>query len=188
LFHLVFEFAVHQALQSKRVRVCPRTPRWTHKGGILAAALELKVPPIVLGPAAALMMWPVSVMTPHVAIPVWIRVAIAMALSALAVLLVVLAYAAFGREHVAKNSAHPEQTVALVTSGVFAHTRNPMYLSLLLMLLALALVLSSPLALVLVVGFVLFVHRFQIVPEERALRERFGSRYTDYLSRVRRWV
>jgi protein-S-isoprenylcysteine O-methyltransferase Ste14 len=151
-------------------------------------ALELKVPPIVLGPVAALVMWPVSAVAPHATAPMWIRVAIAAALCVPAVLLVAFAYAAFGREHVAKDSTHPEQTAALVTSGVFAHTRNPMYLSQLLVLLALAVVLSSPLALVLAVGFALYVRRFQIMPEERALRERFGSEYEDYLHRVRRWV
>jgi protein-S-isoprenylcysteine O-methyltransferase Ste14 len=156
--------------------------------GIVVAALELRVPPIVLGPFAALLMWPTSVITPHVPIPVWVRITIAVALSVPAVLLVVLAYAAFGREHVAKDSKHPEQTKSLVTTGVFAHTRNPMYLSLLLVLLALAIVLSSPVALILVAGFVLYVHRFQVVPEERALHDTFGSEYDEYLSRVRRWA
>jgi protein-S-isoprenylcysteine O-methyltransferase Ste14 len=152
------------------------------------AILELKVPPIVLGPVVALMMWPVSVLAPHVAIPVWARIAAAVLVCLPAVLLVVFAYAAFGREHVAKDSKHPEQTMTLITSGVFARTRNPMYMSLLLMLLALAIVLSSPLALVLVVGFALYVRRYQIVPEERALLERFGPEYEDYVSRVRRWA
>jgi protein-S-isoprenylcysteine O-methyltransferase Ste14 len=152
------------------------------------AALELKVPPILLGPVAALLMWPVSVLTPRLSISPAIRILCAVMLCLPAVLLVVLAYVAFGRERTSPDARVPEKTSALVTSGAFAYTRNPMYLSLLLMLLAVAVGLSSPVALLLALGFALYIDRFQIVPEERALRGKFGSQYEEYLSRVRRWA
>lgn len=152
------------------------------------SALELKVPPIVLGPVAALGMWPVSALTPHVAIPAWVRLAVASAFVVPALLLVVLASTAFGRNQIDKDSRHPEHTRALVVSGVFALTRHPMYLGLALLLCALAVGLASPLAFLVVFGFALFVHRFQVVPEERALREKFGLAYEDYASRVRGWI
>jgi len=40
----------------------------------------------------------------------------------------------------------------------------------------------------LVVPFMVFLSRFQIVPEERALRARFGAEFEGYCSRVRRWL
>jgi protein-S-isoprenylcysteine O-methyltransferase Ste14 len=133
-------------------------------------------------------MWPVSAATPHVAIPLWVRVVAVTLLALPAVLLVAFAYAMFSRDQVDKDSQHPERTRVLVTSGVFTHTRNPMYLSLVLVLCAVAVGLASPTALLVALVFFLFVRRFQVVPEERALREKFGSAYEDYSARVRRWV
>jgi protein-S-isoprenylcysteine O-methyltransferase Ste14 len=77
---------------------------------------------------------------------------------------------------------------ALVTGGVYRLTRNPMYLGLLLDLLAWAVFLWAPLALAVLPIFVLYIHRFQIVSEERALSSLFGSEYADYKQLVRRWL
>jgi protein-S-isoprenylcysteine O-methyltransferase Ste14 len=63
-----------------------------------------------------------------------------------------------------------------------------MYLGLLLLLLAWAVFLSNPLALLLVPVFVLYITRFQINPEERALSSLFGGEYAAYRERVRRWL
>jgi protein-S-isoprenylcysteine O-methyltransferase Ste14 len=63
-----------------------------------------------------------------------------------------------------------------------------MYLSLLLMLIAWAIFLSSAWALVGPVAFVLYINRFQIKPEERVLAAMFGDAYAEYKGRVRRWL
>jgi len=56
------------------------------------------------------------------------------------------------------------------------------------MLLAWAIFLSSAWALVGPVAFVLYINRFQIKPEERALAAMFGTEYAEYKGRVRRWL
>ena len=76
----------------------------------------------------------------------------------------------------------------LLTSGPYAFTRNPMYLGLLLVLLGWAAYLSNALACVFLPAFVLYMNRFQIGPEERALAALFGQAFLDYKNRVRRWV
>ena len=81
-----------------------------------------------------------------------------------------------------------QQTVALVTEGVYRYTRNPMYLGMLCFLLAWALWLSTPLALLGLALYVGYLNRFQIGPEERVLEERFGTRFTSYCATVRRWL
>jgi protein-S-isoprenylcysteine O-methyltransferase Ste14 len=63
-----------------------------------------------------------------------------------------------------------------------------MYLSLALMLLAWASQLGSPWALGGPLLFVWYVGRFQIGPEERALRIKFGNEFDMYARRVRRWL
>jgi protein-S-isoprenylcysteine O-methyltransferase Ste14 len=63
-----------------------------------------------------------------------------------------------------------------------------MYLGFLLILLAWAAALSSVLALLWLPPFVLYMNRFQIVPEERALASRFAQDYAEYRAKVRRWL
>ncbi|WP_019934259.1 methyltransferase family protein [Oceanimonas smirnovii] len=82
----------------------------------------------------------------------------------------------------------PERASSLVTTGVFAYSRNPIYLGDALLLLAWALWLQSWPALAGPVLFVAYMNRVQIAAEERALALRFGKAYTDYCNRVRRWL
>ncbi len=86
------------------------------------------------------------------------------------------------------NPTKPSATSSLVTGGVFRLTRNPMYLSLLLYLLAWAAYLSNWLAALLVPLFVVYITELQIKPEERALSALFGAEYASYKARVRRWL
>lgn len=91
----------------------------------------------------------------------------------------------------ARTTVHPhcpEKTACLVAYGVFRLSRNPMYLSLLLVLLAWLLYLGHLLAPVWLAGFVIYITRFQIMPEERVLRELFGEEYAVYCRATRRWL
>ncbi len=86
------------------------------------------------------------------------------------------------------DPTRPSATSALVVEGPFRATRNPMYVGFVLMLLAWAAFLRSPWALTGPVFFVVYLTRFQIEPEERALRAKFGNSFEDYAARVRRWL
>jgi len=77
---------------------------------------------------------------------------------------------------------------ALVTSAAYHHTRNPMYLGLVAFLLAWAVYLAVPWTLIGPLAFVLFITRFQIIPEERVLLQKFGDAYKAYQRQVRRWI
>ena len=63
-----------------------------------------------------------------------------------------------------------------------------MYLGFLLALTGWAVFLSHALAFALLPAFVLYMNRFQILPEERALASKFGHQFTDYSHSVRRWL
>jgi len=82
----------------------------------------------------------------------------------------------------------PESSSALVDTGIFSKSRNPMYLGVLLILTGWAIYLGQPITLAGLVIFVLYITRFQIVPEERVLMKTFGRDFTDYKGRVRRWI
>lgn len=77
---------------------------------------------------------------------------------------------------------------ALVTSGPYRLTRNPMYLGFVFLYLGLALWLGVLWALVLLPVAVAVVDRMVIAPEERYLERAFGEEYRRYRARVRRWL
>ena len=94
----------------------------------------------------------------------------------------------FRRNKTTINPVDLESASALVTSGVFRFSRNPMYVGFTAMLVGWAVCLAAPWALVGPVAFVLFTNRFQIIPEERVMRDKFGQAYDDYQAQVRRWI
>jgi protein-S-isoprenylcysteine O-methyltransferase Ste14 len=99
-----------------------------------------------------------------------------------------LAMLSFWKVHTTVNPMKPSSTSSLVTSGIYHFTRNPMYLGLLFILIGWALYLANVLAFLFLPAFILYMNRFQIEPEERALTALFGQEFFEYASRVRRWL
>lgn len=83
---------------------------------------------------------------------------------------------------------HPEYTNRLITNGIFAYTRNPMYLALLLALIAFSFFWQADFPYISSVIFIMLTTYLQILPEEEKLREKFGQDYVDYCKRVPRWL
>jgi protein-S-isoprenylcysteine O-methyltransferase Ste14 len=79
-------------------------------------------------------------------------------------------------------------SAALVTSGPYRYSRNPMYVGLALLYLGLATLFAVVWAVFLIVPLILYTQRGVIIPEERYLRQAFGEAYRDYCARVRRWL
>ena len=77
---------------------------------------------------------------------------------------------------------------ALVTDGIYQHTRNPMYLGMVLIYGGVALAQESLTSLILLVPLCLLIDRLIIAREERYLSRRFGAEYDVYRSHVRRWI
>jgi len=151
-------------------------------------SLELKVPPPAIAVLVAAAMWALSRVTPSVQIPSGIRVFLALAIAMVAIGFSVAGVISFRRAKTTLDPTKPQSASSLVSSGIYAVTRNPMYVGLLLVLIALAIFLSSPWTLVGPAAYFLYIGRFQIAPEERALTALFGTEYTEYLSKVRRWL
>lgn len=99
-----------------------------------------------------------------------------------------IALSLFARARTTVNPLKPAESSALVTRGIYGWTRNPMYLGMLIVLLAWALLVGNWLAFLGLPLFMLYINRFQIAPEERVLRQRFGGQFDDYCGRVRRWL
>jgi protein-S-isoprenylcysteine O-methyltransferase Ste14 len=98
------------------------------------------------------------------------------------------AVASFARARTTINPLDPSRASTLVTGGIFRITRNPLCLSLLLLLIAYAVRLGSWAEWLGPVLFVAYVTRFQIIPEEEILARKFGAAFLAYKSRTRRWL
>jgi len=111
---------------------------------------------------------------------------VALALAALGLLLFAAAIWEMAR---ARTTVIPHrQASALVTSGIFRLSRNPIYLGDATFLLAAILWLDVPLALPLLPAFMLVIRQRFIRDEEARLRAAFGSAFDDWAARTRRWL
>lgn len=81
-----------------------------------------------------------------------------------------------------------QPATAIVSTGAYAFSRNPMYLAFMIGYVGLSLLADAPAMLLL--GFILFYFLDQrvIAPEEKYLAEKFGDTYINYKFRVRRWI
>lgn len=151
-------------------------------------SLELKVPPPVVAIALAAAMYGVSEALPGLDLRFPASRALAALLAAAGLAVMLSAAFLFLRHRTTIDPRKPERSSTLLTGGVYRWSRNPIYLADVLLLLAWATYLAHPLALALVPAFVAWMNAFQIAPEERILRERFGVAYEDYRRRVGRWL
>ncbi|MFT5708350.1 MAG: protein-S-isoprenylcysteine O-methyltransferase Ste14 [Oceanospirillaceae bacterium] len=91
--------------------------------------------------------------------------------------------------HFAKTSVEPwKPTLCIVDKGVFAYSRNPIYLSFVLVGISVAFYLNSLWVLISLMPATFFLLVFVISKEERYLLEKFGDEYTQYCNQVRRWL
>ena len=151
-------------------------------------SLELKVLPDFVVAILAAAMWGVSLFTPHIQLQPVARMLAAATIALVGAAFTIAGIVSFRRAKTTVSPLKPESASSLVSSGVYTITRNPMYVGLLSLLVAWAVFLSSPLALVGPLAFFLYLGRFPIAPEERALSNLFGSEYANYRARVRRWL
>jgi protein-S-isoprenylcysteine O-methyltransferase Ste14 len=75
----------------------------------------------------------------------------------------------------------------IVDTGIYAWTRNPMYLGHLIFMTGLATSLLSIPALALLIFHFYWFHQ-RVLEDEQRLLERFGPAYSDYMQRVKRWL
>ncbi len=150
--------------------------------------LRLKIPPPLVALVAAAAIWALSRAFPGLHFDLRGRPAIASVLAGLGIAVSAAGIGRFFQVRTTIRPEHPENTTSLVTTGVYRVTRNPMYLGLVLMLSAWAVMKSNAAGFVVIPLFVLFLQEFQIVPEEDALSSKFGNDYAEYRRRVRRWL
>ena len=156
--------------------------------GIIVQTLELKIPPVILVLVTASLMWTLAVAVPSLGFTLLASLLAALVFAAIGVAFALLGVLEFRSAGTTVDPRVPDQSVSLVVRGVYRISRNPMYVGFLLVLIAWGIFLSNLASLALLPVFVVYMNRFQIVPEERHMREKFGEAYRQYEAEVRRWV
>ncbi len=151
-------------------------------------ALELKIPPPVVLLLSALAMWLVARWLPQWSWPSAALTVLGGVLAVAGLALIVTAMRTFARSKTTINPLKPAESALIVSHGVFARTRNPMYVGLAMILTGGACYLGHVVAWLAVPLFVAYITRFQIIPEERILLGKFGAPFAQYRSQVRRWL
>ena len=150
--------------------------------------LELLIPPPLVMLLVGLLMWVLSKMFPGLTV-VWLQSAVAAAATVLLGIVISLTgIVTFKQAHTTIDPKQPAQTSTLISSGIYRYSRNPMYLGVLIVLLGWAIYLGNLVSILATAVFVAYITRFQIIPEERLLHEKFESEFQSYKNKVRRWL
>ncbi len=149
-----------------------------------------KIPPPIVAIVTAFLMWVISKLIPvglfdlPMGLQVWVSVFFAFT----GITLMLTGVFAFRKSKTTLNPFEPEQASSLILTGIYQKTRNPMYLGMLLILFGWAIFLGNAAAFLVLPVFIIFMNKFQILPEEKALQKLFGQEFSDYLLNVRRWI
>ena len=151
--------------------------------------LDLKVPPLLLVIIAGGLMHLSRQMLPLSRFNLWdISVAISGGVILLGVVIAILGVVEFRKANTTVDPRAPEKTSSLVVGGIYQISRNPMYLGFLFLLIGWGIYLEHALSFIFVLLFILYMNRFQIIPEERIMQSKYGLEYTAYKANVRRWL
>ncbi|MBI5839984.1 MAG: isoprenylcysteine carboxylmethyltransferase family protein [Chloroflexi bacterium] len=115
-----------------------------------------------------------------------ILIPVGIVLIIIGIALVVVARREFAHFRQPTDPGHP--TTQVVRTGVFAISRNPLYLGSVLVLLGIALALNMLWALVMLLLSMILCHYILIIPEEHYLAAKFGDEYKEYVASVHRWL
>ena len=148
--------------------------------------IENKIPPPVVALFFGAVMWFISLRSTD---PITtIRVFFILISWLVGTYFSVSAIFSFRRAKTTANPMKPELATSLVVSGIYRFSRNPMYVGVACILLAWSIYLGMAWTLLGVVGFIVYINYFQIIPEERAMLSLFGEEYIHYSRKVRRWL
>lgn len=149
--------------------------------------MHLKLPPALVTFITALLMYIVARFLPFGDFDFTARLYVIWVLLGVGFLIGLISLIQFFKSKTSIDPRDPKKASELVVGGLYKVSRNPMYLALLLVLVAWGLYVPNAFNFLLIIFFVAYMNRFQIIPEEKALKVKFGKKYEQYLVSVRRW-
>ena len=148
--------------------------------------METKIPPPIVTLVFGLSIYFTKEIFPMVELPYFSYLGILLLLLGLFIL--ISAVRLFRKGKTTVNPISPKQATKLVTDGIFNYSRNPMYLGMAFVLASMGVFLNPLGGIVFTSIFCAYITKFQIIPEERAMRDLFSSDYDKYIKSTRRWL
>ena len=102
-------------------------------------------------------------------------------------LILISAVSSFKKQQTTVNPIAIEKASSLVVTGIFKYSRNPMYLGMVFILIATALQFNPVGGIIFIILFVIFITKFQIIPEENIMNKLFADSFIEYKKNTRRW-
>ena len=106
----------------------------------------------------------------------------------LGLIIFISAVRSFRKQKTTVNPLKPKQASSLVTSGIFRFSRNPMYLGMLIILLSISFKFNLLGGIIISLFIFYFYYKISNFPEEEAMNELFGDKFTQYSNTTRRWI
>ncbi|MBL4630906.1 MAG: isoprenylcysteine carboxylmethyltransferase family protein [Paraglaciecola sp.] len=147
--------------------------------------LELKIPPPIVLFVCLVLAYGLSLCLPLLAIPP-ILSGLFGYLIVIGVLLSLAGIWEFRKAKTTIDPTRPEKASHLVSGGIYRLTRNPMYLGMVLIIIAAVLKFGNVYGFIALPCFILYISIYQIKPEERMIENLFGQQYVQYKKKVRR--
>ena len=81
-----------------------------------------------------------------------------------------------------------EKATSLIVSGIYMYSRNPMYLGMLFILISISIRFNIIGGIISISTFIIYITKFQIIPEEEQLKRIFGEKFLNYKKKTRMWL
>ncbi len=149
--------------------------------------LELKIPPAVITLIIAIAMWWIHKYLVFNWVTFGTEWWATFFISGIGGVFGLLGLVEFYKSSTSIDPHKPEKVSTLVTNGIYSISRNPMYAGLLFILVAYGFYLGNVLTFSMIPLFMGYMNRYQIIPEEQVMEEKFEDEFRKYKSEVRRW-
>ena len=94
----------------------------------------------------------------------------------------------FKKHNTTISPLKPEKATSLIVSGIYMYSRNPMYLGMLFILISTYIRFNIIGGIISISTFIIYITKFQIIPEEEQLKRIFGEKFLNYKKKTRMWL
>ena len=94
----------------------------------------------------------------------------------------------FKKHNTTISPLKPVKATSLIVSGIYMYSRNPMYLGMLFILISTSIRFNIIGGIISISTFIIYITKFQIIPEEEQLKRIFGEKFLNYKKKTRMWL